>query len=642
MIKEVPPRIKIPDQSRESYQEASLKGPVETEARAFLGSRLVHHLTHSGKAISGPVRREMEQLFDRDFSQIQLHTDSISATSATELGARAYTTGGHIVFAPGEYNPHSTLGRRLIEHELSHVVQQSVQPPKRESPRVSQPRSGWEGGLSMPRGRAPIPEGLTPIVMRQHDPKHTRGHAGEQRLGFGSYRFENGWIFVEGPSGRSGHHVTERGVDGIAYNVRTQELHILDNKSLKRAGNVGSATAIDPKRNLLNNLSRLINRIDGTSQDDLPYRQRILRLLRQTRARLRKGEAIPASGRVRVIVTNAGGRSKGITRRLKRLGVEFIDIQRSSIRPGTAQAAGELRRGHPEAPRPGSKRPSLGRPPSASRGGGGKSFGKGSRKSGGSSSSVARSRSRVRTRDFQTRGHPIYPQRSRPRSTVGSPGQSRFRPRGAGLAQVLPEAMSALQDLSIRHAVATRMLGQWSTVERWRRNHPNDVILAAVALQEWEQPDAAGQVGRAVLYVKFFHGPTREDAERELSNSVLPSPPRGWRIVGPFRAVIEPSRDLSEVKSLVEDQEACFIATACMGTRDACEVRILRAFRDRILRGNSLGRSFISMYYRFGRYPAGALSDNRKARSIVRALIVRPAATLAATLLILSEGRGRS
>ena len=53
-----------------------------------------------------------------------MHTDARAAASAREVDARAYTVGADIVFAPGEYRPASSDGRRLLAHELTHVLQQ--------------------------------------------------------------------------------------------------------------------------------------------------------------------------------------------------------------------------------------------------------------------------------------------------------------------------------------------------------------------------------------------------------------------------------------------------------------------------------------------------------------------------------------
>jgi hypothetical protein len=62
--------------------------------------------------------------FGHDFSAVRLHTGDRAAASATALAARAYTVGHHIVFGKGEYAPGMAGGRRLLAHELAHVVQQ--------------------------------------------------------------------------------------------------------------------------------------------------------------------------------------------------------------------------------------------------------------------------------------------------------------------------------------------------------------------------------------------------------------------------------------------------------------------------------------------------------------------------------------
>lgn len=59
-----------------------------------------------------------------DFSEVKIHTDSEAAKSAGDINARAYTKDNHIVFNKGEYNPATQSGKKLLAHELTHVVQQ--------------------------------------------------------------------------------------------------------------------------------------------------------------------------------------------------------------------------------------------------------------------------------------------------------------------------------------------------------------------------------------------------------------------------------------------------------------------------------------------------------------------------------------
>ncbi|WP_020588527.1 DUF4157 domain-containing protein [Desulfobacter curvatus] len=82
-------------------------------------------LSSPGKPLDLRTREFVESRFGYDFSKVRLHTDSPAAKSARALGARAYTVGNNIVFGTNQYMPGTTLGRRLLAHELTHVLQQS-------------------------------------------------------------------------------------------------------------------------------------------------------------------------------------------------------------------------------------------------------------------------------------------------------------------------------------------------------------------------------------------------------------------------------------------------------------------------------------------------------------------------------------
>ncbi len=67
----------------------------------------------------------MEQRFAYDFSQVRVHPGAAAEQSAQDVNANAYTVGHDIMFATGRFAPETHQGRRLIAHELTHVVQQS-------------------------------------------------------------------------------------------------------------------------------------------------------------------------------------------------------------------------------------------------------------------------------------------------------------------------------------------------------------------------------------------------------------------------------------------------------------------------------------------------------------------------------------
>jgi hypothetical protein len=87
---------------------------------------IVHDVLRSpGQPLDPATRAFMEPRFDHNFSRVRVHTDARAAESAGAVGALAYTVGQHIVFGTRQHAPWSDAGRRLMGHELTHVVQQS-------------------------------------------------------------------------------------------------------------------------------------------------------------------------------------------------------------------------------------------------------------------------------------------------------------------------------------------------------------------------------------------------------------------------------------------------------------------------------------------------------------------------------------
>jgi hypothetical protein len=85
---------------------------------------VVHQVLGStGRPLGPDIRGFMEPRFGHDFSNVQVHTDTRAAESARAVNALAYTVGDHIAFEAGQYDPSSGRGRRLLAHELTHVVQ---------------------------------------------------------------------------------------------------------------------------------------------------------------------------------------------------------------------------------------------------------------------------------------------------------------------------------------------------------------------------------------------------------------------------------------------------------------------------------------------------------------------------------------
>jgi uncharacterized protein DUF4157 len=95
-----------------------------------------------GQPLDAAARSFMERRFGRRFGNVRVHAEKRAVESARAVGALAYTVGQNIVFGAGQYQPSSASGRRLLAHELAHVVQQepgqfSVQ--RQPAPNAGQP-----------------------------------------------------------------------------------------------------------------------------------------------------------------------------------------------------------------------------------------------------------------------------------------------------------------------------------------------------------------------------------------------------------------------------------------------------------------------------------------------------------------------
>lgn len=116
-----------------------------------------------GRPLPQPLRRYMEPRFGADFGAVRIHTDGEAALLNRRLAARAFTTGEHVFFGEGQFQPDTEAGRELVAHELAHTVQQGAAPrtvQRSEAPALSpQPR-----GLLQRLGLSDILDGLAELA----------------------------------------------------------------------------------------------------------------------------------------------------------------------------------------------------------------------------------------------------------------------------------------------------------------------------------------------------------------------------------------------------------------------------------------------------------------------------------------------
>jgi peptidoglycan hydrolase-like protein with peptidoglycan-binding domain len=133
-------------------------GDITPEVTPAINSS-IQSLQGGGRPMSGSERSFFEPRFGQDFSKVRVHADSKANQLAKSIHAKAFTKGNDVVFADGEYSPGSISGKRLLGHELTHVVQQQATSQKQGKMAISsftsrpgiQRRIGDGHDLSSPR-----------------------------------------------------------------------------------------------------------------------------------------------------------------------------------------------------------------------------------------------------------------------------------------------------------------------------------------------------------------------------------------------------------------------------------------------------------------------------------------------------------
>lgn len=136
----------------------------------------IQSLKGGGQSLPDSARSYFEPRIGYDFSQVRVHTDSQAAETARTVNAQAFTVGSEVVFVAGQFAPQTNEGRRLIAHELTHVVQQGGQMLSRPGNlRVTRPSDAAErearaGAAAVASGEAFRPRTTSSVALaRQVD-----------------------------------------------------------------------------------------------------------------------------------------------------------------------------------------------------------------------------------------------------------------------------------------------------------------------------------------------------------------------------------------------------------------------------------------------------------------------------------------
>ena len=110
------------EEEEEEIQANGYPSPT-SDMEMDLESR-INSMRGGGHPLPSSTRRFFEQRFGYDFGGVHTHTDSHTAELAREINARSFTIGHDIAFGAGQYSPSTEEGRKLLAHELTHVIQQ--------------------------------------------------------------------------------------------------------------------------------------------------------------------------------------------------------------------------------------------------------------------------------------------------------------------------------------------------------------------------------------------------------------------------------------------------------------------------------------------------------------------------------------
>jgi hypothetical protein len=120
-----PPAVqRLCDESAEELQ-TELAGAEQVQHQAERKELLHRGLASPGQPLDQATRTFFELRLRHDLRGVRIHTGAAADQLARHVSAKAYTVGHNVVFARNQFAPNTNAGRRLITHELAHVLQQA-------------------------------------------------------------------------------------------------------------------------------------------------------------------------------------------------------------------------------------------------------------------------------------------------------------------------------------------------------------------------------------------------------------------------------------------------------------------------------------------------------------------------------------
>lgn len=163
-----------PMEEEEETLQTKRIGENATAAPANLTTQVLS-LRGGGRALPEAERAFFEPRFGVDFSAVRIHTGGRADEVARSINARAFTVGQDLVFGAGQYAPGSPEGRKLLAHELTHVVQQGGGRSGKLQPASDISRGAATSTIQ--RRRLPKKSDLLPLLTGRNAAAHRAGLA---------------------------------------------------------------------------------------------------------------------------------------------------------------------------------------------------------------------------------------------------------------------------------------------------------------------------------------------------------------------------------------------------------------------------------------------------------------------------------
>jgi len=128
-VDQITPLVQRQVEEEEEEEEEMLQAKSREDATSEVSNDLesqINAIKGGGRPLAESERAYFEPRFGTDFSNVRIHSDKQASNAARSVNARAFTFGHNVVFGAGEYSPDALAGRKLLAHELTHVVQQSM------------------------------------------------------------------------------------------------------------------------------------------------------------------------------------------------------------------------------------------------------------------------------------------------------------------------------------------------------------------------------------------------------------------------------------------------------------------------------------------------------------------------------------